>query len=294
MPPMPADPIYLSYDQEALDRQYNNQLRVPDFADHVARWQRESARVRSSWSGPRDVAYGRSAAEVLDIYLPKAARGPAPVQVYYHAGYWRYFAAADFAFVAERLAEAGVLVVVVNYALVPTVRIGELVRQCRAALAWVHANIAGYGGDPARLYVSGHSAGGHLVAMLTAVAPPAREPDTTALVRGGVALSGVYDLEPIRLCYLQETLQLTAAEVEACSPLRHLPKASAPLVLAYGADESAEFARHADEYGRALAAPGIVCSVRPLAGHNHMSICSSLGEVGSAPLRLILGQMGLT
>src|SRR5215468_769354 len=218
---MPADPIFLSYDRAALDLQYNNQLRVPDFADHVARWQKESARVRAALPGERDVAFGPSADEVLDIYTPMRAGRPAPVQVFYHGGYWRSFKAADFAFVAERFVEAGVLTIVVNYALVPSVRIGELVRQCRAALAWVHANSTRYGGDPNRIFVSGHSAGGHLVAAMAAMAG---EPDTRALLQGGVALSGLFDLEPIRLCYLQETLQLTPAEVETFSPARHLPE----------------------------------------------------------------------
>ncbi len=236
---MPADPIYLTYDRAALDLQYNNQLRVPDFADHVARWQQESARVRAALPGERDVAFGPSADEVLDIYTPARAGRPAPVQVYYHGGYWRSFKAADFAFVAERLAEAGVLVVVVNYALVPAVRIGELVRQCRAALAWVHANIGRHGGDPNRIFVSGHSAGGHLVAAMAAMVPPAGEPDTRTLLQGGVALSGLYDLEPIRLCYLQETLQMTPAEAAANSPARHLPNTAKPLILSYGADEFA-------------------------------------------------------
>ena len=288
---MPADPIYLSYDRAALDLQYNNQLRVPDFADHVARWQKESARVRTTLPGERDVAFGPSADEVLDIYTPVRAGRPAPVQVFYHGGYWRSFKAADFAFVAERFVEAGVLTIVVNYALVPSVRIGELVRQCRAALAWVHANSARYGGDPNRIFVSGHSAGGHLVAAMAAMAG---EPDTRALLQGGVALSGLFDLEPIRLCYLQETLQLTPAEAEANSPARHLPATGKPLILAYGAEESAEYARHSGEYGQALGARGIPCSVRGLAGHNHMSICSALADRKSEPMRLILGQMGLS
>jgi arylformamidase len=290
---MPATPIFLTYDQAALDRQYNNQQRVPGFDDYVAGWQRESARVRAALPGERDVPFGPSADEVLDIFVPAGAAGAAPVQVFYHGGYWRSFKASDFAFVAERFVEAGVVAVIVNYALVPAVRIGELVRQCRAALAWVHGNIARYGGDPRRIYLSGHSAGGHLVASLATMAPPPGEPDTRGMMQGGVSLSGLFDLEPIRLCYLQETLQLTLAEVAACSPARHLPSETKPLVLAYGADESEEFARHSTEYARALAERGVACEVRSLAGHNHMSICTALSDARSEPMRLILGQMGL-
>jgi arylformamidase len=289
---MPDAPIFLSYDRAALDRQYNNQLRVPDFAEHVARWQRLSAEVRASLPGKLGVAYGPSAEEVLDIYAP-AKGGTAPVQVFFHGGYWRAFKSSDFAYVAPPIVAAGAVAVIVNYALVPSVRLGELVRQCRAALAWVHANIARYGGDPARLYISGHSAGGHLVAALAAMAPRAGEADTGPLIRGGVALSGLYDLAPIALCYLQETLALTATEIATYSPARHLPARVAPLVLAYGADESEEYARHSTSYGKALAERGIACRVQPLTGLNHMSLGSALADARSEPVRLILGQMGL-
>jgi arylformamidase len=128
---------------------------------------------------------------------------------------------------------------------------------------------------------------------MAAMESPAGEPDTRPLLQGGVSLSGLFDLEPIRLCYLQETLQLTPAEVAANSPARRLPRAAKPLILAYGADESQEFARHSSEYGHALADRGVACTVSPLAGHNHMSICSALADRNGEPLRMILGQMGL-
>jgi len=290
---MPDTPIFLTYDRAALDRQYNNQLRVPNFAEHVARWQQLSAAARQNLPGHLDVGYGPSADEVLDIFTPAKSGGKAPVQVYYHGGYWRAFKASDFAYVAGPLVQAGAIAVIVNYALVPTVRIGELVRQCRAALAWVHANIGRYGGDPERLYISGHSAGGHLVATLAAMAPRAGEPDTAPLVKGGVAVSGLYDLQPISLCYLQETLALTADEVAIYSPARHLPTRASPLVLVYGGNESEEYARHSTSYGRALAERGIACRVQALAGHDHMSIGGSLADPKSEAMRLILGQMGL-
>jgi arylformamidase len=290
---MTAEAIYRGYDQAALDKQYNNQQRVPNFAEHVARWQQESANLRAERPAGLDIPFGPSADEILDIFTPDKAVGPAPVQLFIHGGYWRAFQARDFDFVARIFTAAGALAVIVNYALVPAVRISELVRQCRAAVGWVHANIAGYGGDPQRIYVSGHSAGGHLVAMLAAVAPQPGEPDTRAMIKAGVAISGLYDLEPIRLSYLQETLKFTEAEVAAYSPERHPPTKSAPLVLAYGGAESEEFARHPMEYGRLLRERGVACDVRPLAGYNHMSICSALADAKSEPAQLILRQMEL-
>ncbi|MGH6961635.1 MAG: alpha/beta hydrolase [Dongiaceae bacterium] len=291
---MASEAIFLNYDRETLDRQYINQLHVPRFAEHVAFWQSESARARAELPGHLDVPFGPSPDEILDIFPPAASAGqPAPVQVFFHGGYWRAFQARDFDFVARRLCEAGALVVIVNYALIPAVRMAELVRQCRAALAWVGTNMARYGGDPRRIYISGHSAGGHLVAMLQAVATPAGEPEVAGSVRGGVAISGLYDLEPIRLTYLQETLQLTAAEVQAFSPERHLPAKAPPLVIGYGAAESEEFVRHATHYGRLLRERGIAVEVRPLAGHDHMSVCAALADRNSEPTQLILNQMGL-
>jgi arylformamidase len=290
---MTAGAIYRGYDQVALDKQYNNQQRVPRFAEHVARWQQESAKLRAERPAGLDIAFGPSPDEVLDIFAPDKASGRAPVQVFFHGGYWRAFQSRDFDFVARLFTAAGAVAVVVNYALVPAVRMAELVRQCRAALGWVQANIAAPGGDPQRIYISGHSAGGHLVAMLAAVAPQAGESDTRAMIKAGVAISGLYDLEPIRLSYLQETLKLTEAEVAAYSPVRHLPAKSAPLVLAYGGAESEEFARHPTHYGRLLRERGVACDVRALAGYDHMSICTALTDPKSEPAQLILRQMEL-
>jgi arylformamidase len=292
-PVMTGGAIYRGYDQAALDKQYNNQQRVPNFAEHVARWQKESADLRTERPAGLDIPFGPSSDEILDIFTPDKAQGPAPVQVFIHGGYWRAFQARDFDFIARTVTAAGALAVVINYALVPAVRMAELVRQCRAALAWVQASIAGYGGDPQRIYISGHSAGGHLVAMMAAVAPQPGEPDTRGMIKAGVAISGLYDLEPIRLSYLQETLKLSEAEVAAYSPQLHPPARSVPLLLAYGSAESEEFARHATEYGRLLRERGVACEVRALDGYNHMSICSAFADPKSEPSQLILRQMGL-
>ncbi len=285
-------PVFRGYDRQALDLQYNNQLRVPRFPEHVALWKAESERARAELSGHLDVPFGPGPDETLDIFVPAGRSGPAPVQVFYHGGYWRAFAARDFSFVARPLVEAGAVAVVVNYALLPAVRMGELVRQCRAAQAWVERNIGRYGGDPQRIHISGHSAGGHLVAQI--LAPDPDGAFGLPEVRSATALSGVYDLEPIRLCYLQETLALTPEEVRRYSPVHNPPAVRCPVAIAYGAEESEEFARHSADLAALCRKQGIACTLEAVAGRNHMTILSALLEDGSRTRALLLGQMGLT
>jgi len=286
-----GSPVYLGYDQEALDRQYNNQQRIARFAEHVAGWKAGSERARAELKGFFDVAFGPSPAETVDVFVPDQPGGPAPVHVFYHGGYWRAFEARDFSFVARPFVEAGAVAVIVNYALLPTVRMGELVRQCRAALAWVERNIAPYGGDPRQIHISGHSAGGHLVAQVLA-----RDPDQAfALpdVKSAVAISGVYDLEPMRLCFLQETLQLTPEEVRRYGAVLNPPAVKAPLAVIYGGEESEEFARQADAFAAASRRRGIECPLQAMPERHHMSILTAATEKGSDVARVLLAPMGL-
>lgn len=285
--------VYRDYDQEALDLQYDNRRRVARFQAHLDFYARESARAREGLTAELGVAYGRSADERLDIFLPADRVKDASVQMFFHGGYWRALSAEDFSFVASQMVTAGAVSVVVNYALMPGVTMAELVRQCRAALAWTHANIARYGGDASRIFISGHSAGGHIVAMMLAADAPPGTGDASAIVKGAVAISGLFDLEPIRLCYLNETLGLTADEVRPASPLYNPPAHATPLVVCYGGAESEEFARQSATYGAAVEAAGGACEVRAIGNEDHMSIAASLAAADSELTGIILAQMGL-
>ncbi len=281
--------VYRDYDQEGLDLQYDNQRRVPDFQDHVARYKAESEKARTALAARLDLVYGPSDDEYLDIYLPDRPASAMPVQVFFHGGYWRAFSSADFAFVANPVVAAGGISVVVNYALMPGVRMAELLRQCAASLDWVHEHIAAHGGDPNRIHISGHSAGGHIVAMMLS-----GKCGNTAPIAGAVAVSGLYDLEPIRLCYLNAELHLTEDEVAPNSPLLHLPpRVGGPVTIAYGAEEAEEYARHAAEYHAALGAAGIDAALRPIQGRNHMTIVGDMGLADTEITGIILDQMEL-
>jgi arylformamidase len=283
--------VFREYDQAALDREYDNRGRVADFADWLARYPRESEATRRDLPSRLDVPYGPSPAETLDVF-PAPGAGPAPVQVFIHGGYWRALSKSDFSFVARAFHPAGAATVVLDYALIPTVDMDALVRQCRTALAWVYWNAPSFGGDPERIFVTGHSAGGHLAAMLMATDWPAFGAPSN-VIKGGSGYSGQYDLEPIRLSYLNQTLGLTPDSARRNSPVHLRPTGPAPLLLAVGALEGAEYHRQNEDLAAAWRGHGIRCDVMDMPGLHHFSIVSQLEDPSSGLARAILGQMGL-
>jgi arylformamidase len=157
--------VYRYYDQPELERQLNARGTVADFRPIMALYASESARMRARLPCQLSVSYGASEPETLDIF-PATVREPAPIFVFLHGGMWRLLGSADCSFMAECLMQAGACVVAVNYALAPHVALAEIVRQCRAAVAWLYVHAGEFGGDPMRIHVGGSSAGAHLAAMM--------------------------------------------------------------------------------------------------------------------------------
>ena len=284
-----GETVFLGYDRVALDREYNNSGKIPNAAEYLARFPGESARARDELPARLDLRYGPAPGETLDLFLP-AGGGPAPVHVFVHGGYWRSLGKSDFSFVARGLQPAGALVAVIDYALIPTVDMDELVRQVRAAVAWLHRNAAAFGGDPDRLTASGHSAGGHLVAMLMSTDWPRFAGLPSGVVKAGSGISGLYDLEPIRLSYLNETLGLTAETARRNSPVHVVPEAAGPLLLAVGALEGDEYHRQTETLAAAWRRRGHAVEVMDMAGHDHFSIVTELGDPDAPLSRAIRGQ----
>lgn len=288
---MAARAVFAAYDQDALDREYDNRAKVPDAPEWLARYPRESAITRTEVGCRVDVAYGPHPAEMLDIF-PPAGRTPAPVHVFIHGGYWHRLDKADFSYVARAFHPSGAAVVVINYALIPTVDMDELVRQCRASIAWVYRNAPSFGGDRERIVVSGHSAGGHLVAMLMATDWTALAGLPQGVLQAGCGISGLYDLEPIRLCYLNEILRLTPEMARRNGPAHLAPPRGGRVLLAVGDAEGPEYHRQTDALARAWRAGGLDCEVLDMAGHHHFSIVWELADPASALSRAILGLPG--
>ncbi len=267
------------------DRMYNNRALVPDFADHFAHWTRASVQARESLQPVLDVPYGDGPNESLDIF--PALKPKAPVVIFIHGGYWRSLDKSDHSFVAPGLRDLGACVVVVNYALCPgtpeqPVTIPDIGLQMARAAAWVWRHIAKHGGDPDNISVIGHSAGGHLAAMLLGCDWKKVGRDLPVdLVHKALSISGLFDLEPMRKTpFLQGDLRLTPAQVRMASPAKWQRPRKGVLYAVAGGDESAEFLRHIRLIHQAWGPKTVpVCEALP--GLNHFSIVIDLTRPGT-------------
>jgi acetyl esterase/lipase len=269
--------LYRGMDRAALDTAYNNTAAVglPKRDAYVAARVARSDAFRAAHPGRIDVRYGDGARQRLDVF--PAGRAGAPTLVFIHGGYWQQNDKEPFAFLGEGLLPAGFNLVVVEYTLAPAARMDAIVAEIRASVAWVIEHAKEIGGDPARVFVSGHSAGGHLTAM--ALGDPR--------VAGGLAISGIYDLEPIRLNYLNEKLGLDPAEATRNSPILHLPSRAAPLIVTVGLGELPELVRQSEEFSAAWRRRGLPGEYLPLGGHDHFSILDELARPGGALVRAL-------
>jgi arylformamidase len=261
--------LYREMDRSQLDAAYNNSAAVPERDAIVAGWAARSARVRRETAGHLDLAYGDTPRERLDLFL--AADPDAPTLAFIHGGYWQI-----------NLLPLGINLAVIEYTLAPAARLDRIVSEVRRSVRWLAEHLAEHGADPNRLYVAGHSAGGHLTAMTM----PLPE------VRGGIAISGIYDLEPIRLNYLNEKLALDMAEAERNSPVRHLPAAAGELVVAYGTRELPELCRQSIDYARAWTERGLPGRLLPVDGADHFTILDALARPEGVLTRALLAMLG--
>ena len=283
-------PMRRQTDPDWLNTQYNNRARVADHAQVLAGWAEAAALARAQSRCELDIAYGSGPGETLDIF--PTAQASAPVLVFIHGGYWRALDKADHSFVAPGFAQDGVVVVVPNYALCPAVSIEHIAQQMAAALAWTYRNIAQHGGDASRIVVVGHSAGAHLAAMLLCCRWKMLGEDLPAqLVHSAMGISGLYDLEPVRLTpFLQADLRLTPANVKRCSPA-FFARPKGKFYATVGLEESEEFLRH-NRLIRDAWGPTTVPVCETLAGNNHFNVLHSLADPAGRLHHLALRLLG--
>jgi arylformamidase len=272
-----------SQDHEA---HYNPRLAVPEFAQHFERWTRLSAQARARMEGYLDVPYGPQAMERMDVFRARGdSRG---MLMFIHGGYWRALDKSQHSFVALPFVEAGVSVAMVNYALCPAVSVEDIVRQILQASAWLYRNASNFGAPGGRLYVAGHSAGGHLTAMMLAAQWPRFAADLPPKVfRAGLSISGIFDVAPVmKTPSVNVDVRLDARSAKRLSPAFMPPATDAPLYVAVGGREQPGFqAQHAlikASWGRTVAAD------IPCPGDNHFTILERLADSDSALFRAAL------
>ena len=269
---------------------YNLRLRHPEFEEYFAAWESESARVRAACACTLDVRYGDGPDMTADLF--PAPAGAAPIQVFIHGGYWRAMDKSSHSFPAEAFVAAGGAVVSLNYTLAPAVTLDTIVEQCRRALEWVADNAERLNGDPRRIFVSGHSAGGHLTAMMLCTDWAARGRPAD-IVKGGTAISGIFDLAPLMETSINDDIRLDAEAAARNSPILNLPAAGAPLIAAVGAAETAEFVAQNRAFADAWRARGFDAGIMEIEGLNHYTVVMEMGRPGSALTKAALAQMGL-
>lgn len=274
-----------------LDAEYDQRARQPEHAEIGARWATASSLVQRLESWRRDVRYGPGAGETLDIYPTPAAN--APVLVFIHGGDWRTSDKSLHGFLAPAFNADGALVIVPDHAPCPAASIEDIALQLARCLAWVHRHAAIYGGDPSRIVVAGHGSGGHLAAMMLSC----RWKDVDAslppqLVSGALAISGLFDLEPLRHApFIKDDLRLTPASVKRLSPA-FFPRPRKPLHTAVGGEETSELKRQTalirDQWG-----PTSVPVSETIPHANHFTILHNLADPNGRLHRSALALLGL-
>ena len=277
--------LYRDYDAAGLEAQYNARASIPDHPLIFARWAAKSAEVRKRAFVRLDVAYGEGPMEKMDLFHPQ--RLAAPVVMFIHGGYWRSLDKNDFSDKVSVLADAGAAVAAVNYSLCPGATIGAIVDEMRRAVIWLWRNAQTFGGDPYRIQIVGHSAGGHLVAMLLATHWQDLGSDLPRCpIQSALGISGLFDLEPLVHTSMNAELRLTIETAKAQSPYYLRPVCRAPLALTWGGNESDEFKRQSRDFAERWRDQGAEVRLLEIPGRNHLTVVEDLGRADSDLVRL--------
>jgi arylformamidase len=284
--------VFLDYDQAELDAAYDQAAYEPNIAQLRERWIDNSARTRARIGEPLRAAYGPSDIEQLDIFR-SAAPAPAPIFVFIHGGAWRSGLAKTYSAPAEMLIRAGAHYVVPDFVWVQDSggSLFPMADQVCRAIAWVYRNAASFGGDPTRLYIGGHSSGAHLAAVALTTEWQREFGLSPDLIKGGMCSSGMYDLTPVRLSHRSSYVSFTDEMVAALSPIRHLDRLNAPLIVAYGGYETPEFQRQARDFAAAVRAAGKPVELIVGEHYCHLelpeTLCNPYGVLGAAVLEMM-------
>jgi arylformamidase len=281
---------YRGFRHDEMEYQFNPRESVPEYPQLAKKRAEQSRRIRESAKSWLAVPYGSSPREKLDIYPADQPGGP--VLIYIHGGYWRSGSKEDNCNFVPVFTQRGASVVLVEYDLCPTVTVSDIVRQTRSAIAWVYRNILRYSGNPAKIYLSGHSAGAHLTAMALAH-DWASDGLPRDLIKGAVATSGVYDLDMVMRISVQEQVKLTPGLARENSPFEHPPLPLCPVIVAVGDAEPRGWQQMSEDFFKLCKKRGVDCQYLIIPGANHYTMSEHLADADSLLAQAMLRQMGL-
>ncbi len=281
--------VFLDYTQKQLDDAYDQRVWAPNVQEVLKRQAEASAATRARLKFITE-SYGPSADEMLDVF--PVERPNAPVHVFVHGGAWRAGSKEGVSFLADLFVPAGVIYIAVDFNSIPKARLPEMADKVRRAMAWTYKNAKSFGGDPERIYLSGHSSGGHLAAVLLATDWKAHDVPET-VIKAGLCMSGMYDLEAPLLSARSSYVQITADELHALSPQRHLHRIRCPIAITHGDKESPDFQRQARDFAAALAKAGLKNEYAVAPGFNHFEVLETLARPDGLLGRIALKQIGV-
>ena len=281
-----------TWPRERIVVDYNARATVGDsFPEEMRAYRETSDDVRGDWLRFADVVYDRESSQTLDIFGPEIGGRLRPVFLFVHGGYWRALSKHDSAMMAGMLAKAGIMTAVVDYRLAPTVTLSEIVRELRAALAFLWQNAGRYGIDRDRIHIGGSSAGGHLTGMLLADGWHEEFGVPEDVVKSAMPMSGLFELAPLAASFPQEWLSLDEQQVDSLSPIRHLPRLGCPILVAWAEKEAPGFKRQSTGFAEAWSELGHPVETLEIPGRNHFDILMELRSEETALSQALLAMI---
>lgn len=263
-----------------FDMDFKIRSAVADFDSHVDRYRRVSLDARRLLRSQLDIPYGPTMLQRVDVFLPAGGSVDRPLNIFFHGGYWRAFDKGDYSFLAENIVASNAVAVIANYDLMPSVSMAELLAECRSAVRWCYDNATRFGASPKRISVSGHSAGGHIAAILC-LTPWSEYGLPVDVIKSTTIVSGIFDLTPILESFLADETGLTPEDAAEFSPISWVESVNRELggiTLACGMLETQEFHRQTDAFADKLRAVGVSVDVLKILRRHHMDIVFDLGD----------------